>query len=229
MKNNRNIMVLMSGISGMIINILYIFLCRTYDYWTKEQLSIMSSLLIFVIIIVYFVSKKDIKERSIQYLIILFIVGIGICSKVDKEFIEVFLLNSFISMCIIIINKKRNVLNIILSISILAIGMATSCMILNEKSMQDYKSFYEIQRIVSNDKKCEAVVSMYDRDSEGYVVMVTITNRRKSKNIYLAKQKDLEVNVKWLSENKIVVNNQEINIKNEIYDKRGCPVESAWY
>lgn len=221
MNKNRNIMILIGAVSGLIINVIYRFLLQTYDQWTKEQLSIISALGICVILIMCFWKRDDKKGLFLRFAVMIVVSGVGIGLRIDKDFIKVFILNLCISLAIILINKNGiNIMNVILSLSTVILGLALSCMFLNQKSIQDYKSHYEINRISSQNKKYEAVVSMYDRDSDDYIVMVSITDEKKSKNIYVSKQKDLNVDVQWVGKNQIRICGQEINVKKDVYDDR---------
>lgn len=221
MNKNRNIMILISAISGLIINVIYRFLLRPYDQWTKEQLSMISALVICVILIMCFWKRDDKKGVFLRFVVMIVVSGVGIGLRVDKDFIKVFILNLSISLVIMWINKNGiNIMNVILSLSTVILGLALSCMFLNQKSIQDYKSHYEISRIPSQNKKYEAIVSMYDRDSDNYIVMVSITDEKKSKNIYVSKQKDLDVDLQWMGENEIRIQGQKINVEKDICDDR---------
>lgn len=221
MNKNRNIMILIGAVSGLIINVIYRFLLQTYDQWTKEQLSIISALVICIILIMCFWKRDDKNGLFLRFAVMIVVSGVGIGLRIDKDFIKVFILNLCISFVIMLLNKNGiNIMNVILSLSTVILGLALSCMFLNQKSIQDYKSHYEISRISSQNKKYEAVVSMYDRDSDDYIVMVSITDEKKSKNIYVSKQKDLDIDVQWVDKNEIRINGQKMNVKKDVYDDR---------
>ena len=80
--------------------------------------------------------------------------------------------------------------------------------------MQDYESVYEIESTESPDRKYTARSFMYENTGDSYTVFVRLRNKKsgREKNIYQEEQKDLDVRMKWLSNEMIQINGSRIRI-----------------
>lgn len=82
---------------------------------------------------------------------------------------------------------------------------------------------YEMDSVTSPKGKYTAISYMYDlNENEKYIVFVKMIEKKsgKEKNIYLAAQNNLNVTMKWASEERIAINGSILDVKKDIVDKR---------
>ena len=82
---------------------------------------------------------------------------------------------------------------------------------------------YEMDSMDSPKGTYTAISYMYDmNEKEEYIVFVKIKEKKseKEKNIYLAAQDNLDVRMKWISEEKMTINGDKLNVTKDLLDKR---------
>lgn len=211
------------SIIGLFIGLFYIWIQRNYERYTSGVISAEIVTMIFTLTLILFWSAKGIKEsvyRAAGMILIAALIGIW---NFKQEFFSVFAFDIIILIFFCIFIKKLwrtkgKFFHLLLSMGVIALLISCNVYNLHGKSIQDYKSVYEMERIVSPKKEFEATSYMYDGD-EKYIVFVEIreVSNGQTYNIYLSKQKNLSVKMKWISEQTMEINQKKINVMKDRY------------
>lgn len=207
-------------IPGILTALFFIKIQNVYHRMTSEKAAI--GIGVFLLMIWGLVYWKTENWKYVIYRAVLLFLCFGaVCIyRWHPAFIKAFLLSLILSGIIWHILRhirkdfKRIFPRTILCIGILAMMISCNCYLLYGRSIQDYRSIYEIESAESPDQKYTASSYMYENTGDSYTVFVRLKNKQsgKEKNIFLAKQENLDVRMKWLSGEMIQINNRKISI-----------------
>lgn len=160
-------------------------------------------------------------------IIILFIIEVCFCIggfilKTEKAFIYAVIVSgvfhyfvSLVSYFQIKQNKKiiMRVIGIFFAGSIIFFNMCLCYNLLFLKTIQDYKSYYEIKAISSPDKNKKAILYMYEQnENDTYDIIVAIRDKQSNeKNIDVFRKKSLEIDLEW--KNELLIDGRTTNVE----------------
>ena len=207
-------------ISGILTVFFFIKMQSIHNQMTSEEAA--AGIGFFFFMIWGLVHWKTENRKYVIYRAVILILCFGIVSvcQWNPAFIKAFLLslilNGMIWQILENIRKERRRIlpRTVLCIGILAMMISCNCYLIYGRSMQDYESVYEIESTESPDRKYTARSFMYENTGDSYTVFVRLRNKKsgREKNIYLAEQKNLDVRMKWLSNEMIQINGSRIRI-----------------
>lgn len=204
---------------------------NNYENYTAKQISIFIGS-IFLLINGCLFLKNEKKNVFLKKITAGFVLGISIIYSFDQQLAMLYIGNFLCTAFIIFLikkgweirkDRKRWIAKLFLCFGILCFVYNGNYYYLFQKSIQDYSSMYEMDAVTSPKGKYTAISYMYDlNENEKYIVFVKMIEKKsgKEKNIYLAAQNNLNVTMKWASEERIAINGSILDVKKDIVDKR---------
>lgn len=212
-----------------LIPIVCIWMKNSYEHYTAKQISIFIGIMFLLINGCLFLKEKRKKDMLMKGIFAVIFLGVTIGYQFDSKMAVIYIADYLCSAFIVFLMKKgwelrkeraRAFTKMFLCFGIFCLMYSGSSYYLFEKSIQDYSSMYEMD---SPKGTYTAISYMYDmNEKEEYIVFVKIKEKKseKEKNIYLAAQDNLDVRMKWISEEKMTINGDKLNVTKDVLDKR---------
>lgn len=212
-----------------LIPIVCIWMKNSYEHYTAKQISIFIGIMFLLINGCLFLKEKRKKDMLMKGTFAVIFLGVAIGYQFDSKMAVIYIADYLCSAFIVFLMKKgwelrkeraRAFTKMFLCFGIFCLMYSGSSYYLFEKSIQDYSSMYEMD---SPKGTYTAISYMYDmNEKEEYIVFVKIKEKKseKEKNIYLAAQDNLDVRMKWISEEKMTINGDKLNVTKDVLDKR---------
>ena len=215
-----------------LIPIVCIWMKNSYEHYTAKQISIFIGIMFLLINGCLFLKEKRKKDMLMKGTFAVIFLGVAIGYQFDSKMAVIYIADYLCSAFIVFLMKKgwelrkeraRAFTKMFLCFGIFCLMYSGSSYYLFEKSIQDYNSMYEMDSMDSPKGTYTAISYMYDmNEKEEYIVFVKIKEKKseKEKNVYLAAQDNLDVRMKWISEEKMTINGDKLNVTKDVLDKR---------
>ena len=212
-----------------LIPIVCIWMKNSYEHYTAKQISIFIGIMFLLINGCLFLKEKRKNDMLMKGTFAVIFLGVAIGYQFDSKMAVIYIADYLCSAFIVFLMKKgwelrkeraRAFTKMFLCFGIFCLMYSGSSYYLFEKSIQDYSSMYEMD---SPKGTYTAISYMYDmNEKEEYIVFVKIKEKKseKEKNVYLAAQDNLDVRMKWISEEKMTINGDKLNVTKDVLDKR---------
>lgn len=212
-----------------LIPIVCIWMKNSYEHYTAKQIVIFIGSMFLLINGCLFLKEKRKKDMLMKGTFAVIFLGVAIGYQFDSKMAVIYIADYLCSAFIVFLMKKgwelrkervRAFTKMFLCFGIFCLMYSGSSYYLFEKSIQDYSSMYEMD---SPKGTYTAISYMYDmNEKEEYIVFVKVKEKKsgKEKNIYLAAQDNLDVRMEWISEEKMTINGDKLNVTKDVLDKR---------